>query len=90
MLKDTGFCPNVLDGDDLVGCILNQLNNAVGAFLEVMILLVVKTTTLKDKIAIPLDPPRENLSRSSHYASADSEMESDGSISNRRMSPRPS
>ena len=90
MLSDTGFCFNIFDVDDLMGCTLEQLKNAVSEFVEVMILLVGKTISSNAKIAIRLDSPREHLSRSPHYASADSEIESDGSISLRRISLGPS
>ena len=85
MLNDTGFCPNAFDGDKLMGCSLEQLKNAVSEFVEVMILLVGKNTTPRDKIAIPSGSPQEHPSGSPHHASAGSEIESDGSISVRRM-----
>ena len=90
MLNDTGFCPNALDVDYLMGFILEQLKNAVSEFVEVMTLLVGKTTTPRGKIAIPSDSSQEHLSGSPHYASADSDVESDGSISICRMSLVPS
>ena len=55
-----------------------------------MIHLVAKATTSKDKIAIPSYPLREHPAGSPYYASDDSEIESDVSISIRRMYLGPS
>ena len=69
---------------------LGTVEEARSKFVEVMILMVGEATKPKDKVAIHSDLLRERLSGSPHYASADSEIESDGSISICRISIGPS
>ena len=56
MLDDMGCCPKAFDGYDLLSCSLEQFENAANELVEIMIILVGKATTPKDKIAIPSDP----------------------------------
>ena len=90
MMNDTGFCPNAFEGDDLMGCSLKQLKNAISKFVEAIVLLVDKTSAPRDRKRCIFGFISGKPSRSHHYASADSEIESDGSISIRRMSLIPS
>uniref|UniRef100_A0AAV1UAI4 Uncharacterized protein n=1 Tax=Peronospora matthiolae TaxID=2874970 RepID=A0AAV1UAI4_9STRA len=90
MLDDMGVCPNAFHGDELLSCSLEQLKNAANEFVEIMIMLVGKANTPEDMIGTPSDSLRKHPAGSPHYASEDSESESDGSISIRRMSLRPS
>uniref|UniRef100_A0AAV1U1R6 Uncharacterized protein n=1 Tax=Peronospora matthiolae TaxID=2874970 RepID=A0AAV1U1R6_9STRA len=55
-----------------------------------MIMLVGKANTPEDKIGTPSGSLRKHPAGSPHYASDDSESESDGSISIHRMSLGPS
>uniref|UniRef100_A0AAV1UMD1 Uncharacterized protein n=1 Tax=Peronospora matthiolae TaxID=2874970 RepID=A0AAV1UMD1_9STRA len=55
-----------------------------------MIMLVGKTNTPEDKIGAPSGSLRKHPTGPPRYASDDSESESDGSISIRRMSLGPS
>ncbi|CAI5731159.1 unnamed protein product [Peronospora destructor] len=90
MLDDMGVCPNAFDGDELLSCSLEQLKNAANEFVEIMIMLVGKANAPEDKIETPFDSLQEHPAGSPRYASDDSESESDGSISIRRMSLGPS
>ena len=90
MLDDMEFCPNAFDRDDSLSCSLEQLENATNEFVEIMTLLVGKSTTPKDKIVTSSNSIREHPAKSPRYASDDSDIESDGSISIRRMSLGPS
>ena len=58
--------------------------------MDIMILMLGETSKPRDKIAVPLDSLREHLTDSPHCASSDSDIESYGSISIRRMSLGPS
>ena len=58
--------------------------------MDIMILMLGETSKPRDKIAVPLDSLREHLTDSPHYASSDSDIESDGSITIGRMSLGPS
>ena len=60
MLNDTGFCPNAFEGDNRMGCSLEQLKNAISEFVEVMILLVGKASAPRDKITVSSDRLREH------------------------------
>ena len=85
-----GFCAKAFDGDELLSCSLEQLEDARSKFVGIMTLMVGEATKSKDKVAIHSDSLREHLTGSPHYASDDSEIESDESISIRRMSLGPS
>ena len=69
---------------------MEQLKNAANEFVEIMIMLVGKANAPEDKIETPFDSLQEHAVGSPRYASDDSESESDGSISIRRMSLGPS
>ena len=90
MLDDMGVCPNAFDGDELLSCSLEQLKNAANEFVEIMIMLVGKANAPEDKIETLSDSLQKHAVGSPRYASDDSESESDGSISIRRMSLGPS
>ena len=59
MLDDMGFCANAFDGDDLLSCSLEQLEDARSKFVEVMMPMVGKATNREDKIAIHSNSLRE-------------------------------
>ena len=84
-----GICPNAFDGDELLSCSLEQLKNAANEFVEIMIMLVGKANTPEDEIGSPSDSLRKHPAGPPRYASDDSDSESDGSISIRRMSLGP-
>ena len=66
------------------------MKNAANEFVEIMIMLVGKANAPEDKIETPSDSFQKHAVGSPRDASADSESESDGSISIRRMSLGPS
>ena len=90
MLDDMGFYANAFDGDEMLSCSLEQLEDARSRFVGIMVLMVGEATKPKVKIALHPDSLREHLTGSLQYDSAYSGIESDGSISIRRMSLGPS
>ena len=90
MLDDMVVCPNAFDGDELLSCSLEQLKNAANEFVEIMIMLVGKANAPEDKTETPSDSLQKHAVGSPRDVSDDSESESDGSISIRRMSLGPS
>ena len=49
MLDDMSFYANAFDGDDLLSCSLEQLEDARSKFVEIMICMVGKATILKTR-----------------------------------------
>ena len=82
LLQDAGYVAGAFDAHELLKCDQGQVIHACRSLYDKLIPLTGKCESADQSLVTIADVPRGYHTGSSHYASAESEMESDVSVGN--------
>uniref|UniRef100_A0AAV1U006 Uncharacterized protein n=1 Tax=Peronospora matthiolae TaxID=2874970 RepID=A0AAV1U006_9STRA len=85
LLQDVEYVAGIFDADKLLECEQNQLIHACQSLYNKLVPLTGKREATDQAVGTIADAPRGYHTGSSHYASAEHEIESDDSVGIQRM-----